>query len=1121
MTSSDSMFLFELIVEKFRCFVDCGLVTLKADFKDVFEISLNNPQDKSANLIKKKLKGNTKIRGVKCTSSSHKVSATKIKTGQSLLITIATQELLQGMHNNKLDLSLWNKSLTQKFGSVKVPWDETYINYLSNIEKVHKLLPVSVRSLNNIYDEASHKKVATVKLNIKLTYFGDKTFRVAPITFASNTAIKRTLSKQINRANKHFDGNHGKIKTTYSGNKTIKKNTKSKSNSRHKTAIIKEPTLREDKVEKPLVRAVSIEKEKVICTECKNFEHTILLTKSKSYSVIEKKCHKPAKYIFGDPNAVFGNQVYCVNYCTVEKDSSNPTSKSSIKNSDKSNPSQAKFKFKPCDSECQVMKNRSGSCPASTCTLDLPEEAAPLISIAKCKQIECDHKKHRVLPPATDDRILLDLSSMQNDCCVQQEITETVEEVVGGVTAKMKVGAEPCFCSCECTFGFTKKTTFCKVCGGYEKVGEESSGKKIKEIFPCPYYHKLIDKNKLKTLSTSGSESKRKGDDVSVKAMKVTSSQKAVTSEKRPTSAPVSEKKSVESEKDSKKSKKKKKDDRFKFNYGYKAPQIGHSRCAFPCTGTLNNVPKKMGWLWTAEDIPGVKFRPGWKPGATNKHVVRLLRIARNPGEVLMPKKRRREVAKKPLIRPLLIVHKKDGEFTVTMETMKTFTKPRTINQHPYEDKPVLTYTIGRTEEENKVRQKKKEREQRRLERDQRQFIQSAFRDMCREICLKTYQQALGILPDAEDPECTCYPALPTADRTNLNLSCSCSEESGSIGSDTDSDEWIVEFTPPCATFKPTFKAKKILIVDNSTQYTYLDYRVKLIDRFGNPVPRFFKGPDGRQQCSDLGGFWSPDKKWQTINVDGYIAPDGRWAPNFFIGPSGETVEGAAGKFQTTNNKWLIVGIDGYVDTQGRWKFYPKPKGVPSQRKRPDTEKKGAGAGDKKEDMAAYKSEASWSCFGGASAKELSQLGIIGHGHDKKLLLSTLKDMLAHGESVKIPQPSTIFRLPPSKKRQRQIPQAKRSRSYYEERTKCRHSPPSDKGIIAVDDEGNKTYFRLKDYRNVRPKERLKDLAKRGISLSSFHVPCFHSFINAEIMKKQQQARLLLLTAKSVATQKF
>lgn len=41
--------------------------------------------------------------------------------------------------------------------------------------------------------------------------------------------------------------------------------------------------------------------------------------------------------------------------------------------------------------------------------------------------------------------------------------------------------------------------------------------------------------------------------------------------------------------------------------HSFSAPQIGHSHCAMPCTGTLGNVPKHMGWLWTAEDIPGMK----------------------------------------------------------------------------------------------------------------------------------------------------------------------------------------------------------------------------------------------------------------------------------------------------------------------------------------------------------------------------------------------------------------------------------------------------------------------------------------------------------------------------------
>lgn len=505
-----------------------------------------------------------------------------------------------------------------------------------------------------------------------------------------------------------------------------------------------------------------------------------------------------------------------------------------------------------------------------------------------------------------------------------------------------------------------------------------------------------------------------------------------------------------------------------------------------------------------------------WKPGATNKHVVRLLKIAKNPGEMMSKKKRKdTNKRKRPLKRPLLIVHKKDGEYTVTMETMKMYSKPRALNQHPYEDKPVVTYTIGRTDEENKKRLKKKERERRRLERDQRRFIQSAFKDMCHEICLKTYQQALGILPDTEDPICSCYPAIPNEKVTNMDLSCSCSDDESSIGSDTDSDEWIVEFTPPNAVFDPTYKGKKVFKVDNGSQYTYLDYRVKLVDRFGNPVPRFFKGPDGKQQCSDLGGFWSPDHKWLEINIDGYVAPDGRWAPNIFIGPNGEQVDAETGKFQAMNGKWLVVGVDGYIDCNGKWKYYPAAVGSSKKKRRGNQVLKGK-LGENKY----VKSETTWSCFGDVSPRQLSKLGIVGHGGDRKLLNLTLQDMLARGEDVNILQPKTVIHLPFDKKRKMLYKDInKRHIVSLEEKGKCHHPMPSDKGIVAVDAHGNKTYFKLKSRKNLRPRERLSALTSQGISLSSFHVPCFNSFINSEIMKQQLRSRLLAHTTKNIATQ--
>lgn len=496
-----------------------------------------------------------------------------------------------------------------------------------------------------------------------------------------------------------------------------------------------------------------------------------------------------------------------------------------------------------------------------------------------------------------------------------------------------------------------------------------------------------------------------------------------------------------------------------------------------------------------------------------------MLNAAKNP-DLLLARRRKKQDGKykRPLKRPLLIVEKKDGEYTVTMETMKTFSKPRYPNQYPYEDKPLVSYTIGRTEEENQLRAKKKAREQRRLERYQREFIQSTFRDMCKEICMNTYRQALQFLPHTEDPPCSCFPALPGPDRIDLDHSCSCSNQSkSSLDSATDDDEWIVEFTPPVAYFNPTFKGKKVIKNDNFSQYSYLDFKVKLLDRLGNPVPRFFKYIDGSTMCSDLGGFWSPDHKWLEINVDGTIGPDERWAPNNFIGPNGEQVEAEGGKFQNTNNDWLVVGVDGYVDAQGKWRYYrsggPRSgapvkggtaKGVIVKGGKNDVKK---ATGDKKASKETPKlSEASWSCFGDASPRDLTGMGIRGHGHDRQLLISKLGKLAAQGEHIDMHYVPQIPQLSRSKKGKQG---REASVNYDLNHFKCSHRTSSGKGIVAIDGHGNKTYFRLKDYENPRPKHRLIKLEKEGYSLSSFHVPCFSSFINTEIMRQQQIEHIL------------
>ncbi|XP_039746901.1 uncharacterized protein LOC120624431 isoform X2 [Pararge aegeria] len=1076
MALSDSMYLLKIVINNIKCYAHYKSLKLSGQFANLFNIPLKCPAVKTYS---------KKLRTYKVKKRNHlkefKASLPKIKsnTGQSFLIISKSSELISLMKKYPLEIHVCkDNDLYQTFGSAYIPWNNEYIKYL-NMD-INSVLPsVYTTGEYNIYDELSSKRIASIDITLKLARISD-TLTNNPDTFINTRKYEIVTNEYPMDVFARSSASELKEnKLSISAEQITKKLTLHKSESSSDLDITK-------KQNKSVVSVMSC-----LSFDCKQ--------KNALY-----------QYIFGDPKGSFGNKVYQVGYFKVEANASgrsSPNTSPSTQNSENPKEGKNKLTFKRCNIECS--KKDTSSCPDSVCTLDLPEEFANLSHEIKCKELTCNFKKHREIPPPHDDRILLDISNLKATCC--SELKENVEEVVGGVIAKMKIGHDNCFCTCECSLfsTFTKKTTYCTVCGGYEVAGYDVINKATHEKpTPCPIFHKLVDKNKLKTWSTSGSESKKKGDDQ--KSIKGSQGQKG-TADKR---SVVSEKKIVESEKGNKI----KKDERFQFNYGYKAPQIGHSRCALPCTGTLDNVPKRMGWLWSAENIPGMKFRPLWKPGAINKHVLRLLRIARHPDQAISKKKRKDTGKKKrPLKRPLLVVHKKDGEFIVTMETMKTYLKPRGLNQHPYEDKPVLTYAIGRTEEENRERLKRKERDQRRLERAQRHFIQSTFRDMCHEICLKTYQQALGILPNAEDPECMCYPALPSARDTDMALSCSCSEDKSSVvGSDTDFDEWFVEFTPPNATYDPIYKGKKVLKVDIGSQYSYLDYRVKLVDRFGNPIPRFFKGPDGKQQCSDLGGFWSPEHKWLEINVDGYIALDGKWAPMTFIGPSGEQLEAETGKFQATNGKWLVVGVDGFVDSQGNWKFYPKAKESIKKRYGAPTNKGKGRTDDKTVRKPGYKSDV-WSCFGDASPKKLSELGIVGHGGDRKLLLMKLQKILAGGEYVRVPQPPTVDHLPTSKKARKK---GKRmfSRSF-QEGYKCHHPVPSEKGIIAVDDHGNKTYFKLRNYNNKRPKDRMASLTEQGISLSSFHVPCFHSFINSEVVKQQQRDRILALSKRNVATQ--
>lgn len=272
----------------------------------------------------------------------------------------------------------------------------------------------------------------------------------------------------------------------------------------------------------------------------------------KSSTSINQQQYNILNYMFReDSKGRLGNQVYCVGYFTVENNfAKSPATSQSSPGSGKSNISIKEIKVRLCDSQCASRTADETTCSQSVFSLDFPDETADLITVTKCKQIECDNKKDKE-PESPDERMLLDLTSLNKECC---DVAQTVEQVTGGMTAKMKYKEHDCYCSCDCTFGFVKKTTYCGICGGFEKPGSDFSRKPPIVPFPCPIFHKLVDKIKL----SSSSDIKKKADE-SQKNMKTGT--KSIGSAKSD--------KNAEFEKDNKKGKKKMKDERFQFNYGF------------------------------------------------------------------------------------------------------------------------------------------------------------------------------------------------------------------------------------------------------------------------------------------------------------------------------------------------------------------------------------------------------------------------------------------------------------------------------------------------------------------------------------------------------------------------
>ncbi|XP_052757464.1 uncharacterized protein LOC113509974 [Galleria mellonella] len=667
----------------------------------------------------------------------------------------------------------------------------------------------------------------------------------------------------------------------------------------------------------------------------------VALTKRKSCSSI---CSKDCENSESEASQCEGKgcpfakkpQVYNVYYFTVEHDYDKDGGPTPTPASEKS------LRFKYCSSDCPSSKTSDvTSFTKSTCSSVTGKKVYECSEDSKCQEPTCLSKRDFPPSPADSD-IIIHFDDIHNSCCVKTcDVAEKVKDFISdGVNSKKyktMQDQDPCYCDCVCNFNFSKKTTYCAVCGGYECLGDDMKDQPVyAKPHPCPVYHKLYDKKYINVKSPFLEEkkSKQQADNVSTKSSKTVASRGGGILESRLTSTRSvksisdrgSEKKDTGEEKTKRVKQEKKKVGKFTANVEKALAPVVEKKpdTKYP----YPPVPKYMGWNWVAEDIPGMKPRPKWKPGAANKILVRRYRAMREGIDIIAKKKRAMMQRKKKIeMKPTLVVKKQNGEYTVQMEVFKKYSKERLLFQYPYDEKPPLIYTVGKTEAEKLKIQRQRERRERRETRRKSRLLQSTFRDKCQEICLKAYNQAIGLLPlpNPNDPECPCY----TEPEKNISPpidSCSCSEEGSISSSDTDGDEWTIEFTPPAARWDVKVKHPPIL-VENESQYSYLDYKVKLLDKHGNPLPRYFKGPDGKQECSDLGGFWGPGHVWMEINKDGYIGSDNRWVPMNFIGPDGMFYSAEEGCFTDSSGQLLKIGIDGYVDKDGKWAWYSKRKG--------------------------------------------------------------------------------------------------------------------------------------------------------------------------------------------------
>lgn len=204
--------------------------------------------------------------------------------------------------------------------------------------------------------------------------------------------------------------------------------------------------------------------------------------------------------------------------------------------------------FKHCSDICpEAIK---GPCNEERCGADIvdiiPVDHSKDFKDVKCEILSCPQKIIDVSP--NDSDVVVKLDDIHPYCCVKScTVAEDVKEfIVEGVQQAKKRSVQPsCFCDCSCSMKSHRKTTYCSVCGGYECLGTDMLDQPSFAVpFPCPVYHKLYDRNLIKTESPWPDEGKAAMDTISVKSSKSARGKRSTV--KTPTIKPSSDDKKIE-----------------------------------------------------------------------------------------------------------------------------------------------------------------------------------------------------------------------------------------------------------------------------------------------------------------------------------------------------------------------------------------------------------------------------------------------------------------------------------------------------------------------------------------------------------------------------------------------